>query len=609
MCGIAGIYLKSPEDSKLPPHDERERFIDGLLKGIEHRGKDATGVVALQRASTQPHLEKADITASKFIEWRKPLPENSRIVLLHTRAATQGSPTNLDNNHPVVHKTCYVTHNGHIRNDDELFEENKIERIAQVDSEAISALIHKHGLDKVHLALQELEGGFAIAAVQPELHPDVLVLAKGRNSPLHYLDTSQALIWASTISAIQDAWKAVWDEKPAWSEFKELKEGELLYIEDGQIEKLEFKVKQYYVPPKNTSSTVGGRTGYWPTRTVGESNYVNRFLNTKNHRRTCKCGHSQWKHLGMDLAGGCIKGDCRCTHFVFHRYLTKREWKRHEDYKRVQEDRIREENRKKAERKRQQEERERRIAARSTSEFDFVKGQLKISYKDGVRSIYDDDKLVAVQFKCDGCTEWRSTKGRVTQGHWKLCIECWGEECDLCGSFFDPNSLTKVEFESGAVIDEWYLCKECYHAANTADDGEWEEVVKSKIPVESKDEATVVPIRIGQSRGQKDGLTVDNMCIKLTAEELACKASFLYELLFEFTEDEIKEESWMEQAYSLAVVSYRKNLADLRSGLPSATSKALALTSRGSEDEPRSPSEALAASEVGVRVFTDDPTE
>lgn len=614
MCGIAGIYLFDPADANLPPRDEIESFIDGLLKGIEHRGRDATGVVALQRASTQPHLEKADTEASTFVKWRQPLPEQSRIVLCHTRAATKGSPSNLDNNHPVVHKTCYVTHNGHIRNDDELFEQHKLDRIAQVDSEIIPALIDKHGLDKVHLALQELEGGFAIAAVQPEKHPDTLVLAKGRNSPLVYLQTPQGLIWASTRTAIQDAWKAVWGKTPEVKLFEELKEGELLLIEDGEIEKLEFKVRQYVAQSKTTTTSYGGYGGYDGGAYVGGTDYTKRFLDTKRHRSTCKCGHSLWKHSGYaEPYGLCLKGQCRCTKYEFARFLTKREWRRHEDYKRVQETRKWVEQAKAEERKRQQriKEAEARRQSRRDTYVDSlgveVKGRLRIVYESASnqRLIYDDGKLVATQFRCDGCDAYRPTKGRAKLGGYVLCVECWGEECDLCGAFFDPQALKEVEVGSDVTSEKWFLCSTCYNEANVADDKEFE-TAEQKVQ-ENKEQRQSVG---GVSRGQSEGLVVDDMAVKLAAEELGSKAPFLYELLFDLDKEEIAQESWLEQAYLVAKPIYQRTLAELRSGLPSITSKALAL--RGSEDSPRSVGEAVSLggespvgseSECGVRVF------
>jgi predicted glutamine amidotransferase len=610
MCGIAGIYLNTPDDPKLPTTAEREAFIDGLLKGIESRGKDAAGVVAVQRGASVAHLEKADITASEFIKWRKPLPENSRIVLCHTRAATKGSPKNLDNNHPVVHKTCYVTHNGHIRNDDELFEENKLDRIAQVDSEAIPALIDKHGLDKVHLALQELEGGFAIAAIQPEVHPDVLVLAKGRNSPLVYLETEQGLIWASTRTAIQEAWKAVWGKAPEFKVFEELEEGELLYVEDGKIEKLKFKVKQYTTT--STSSSTGGWTSYGSSSYyTGPNSYEVRFTNTKNHRRTCKCGHSQWRHSGISEPYGiCIGNSCRCAKFEYARYLTKREWRKHPDYKRVQEERTRIQAREAKERearKGMEEARKRREAARTTyvDSIPPVKGQLRLVYENtGERKVYDDGVLVAVQFKCDGCEAYQPTKGRAKMGSYTLCIECWGEECDLCGGFFDPNSLTQVEVGSDTPgKDTWYLCRTCYEECNVAEDPEF-----GKIKQEVKKEADAWDGPTGPSQGQLDGLIVDDMAISLTAEELGVKSPFLYELLFDMEPAQVAGETWLNQAYLISRETYRRTLSELRQGLPQTTSRALAVVK-----QPASVGEAVelggespVGSECGVRVFADE---
>lgn len=585
MCGIAGIYLNNPHDTALPPEEEREAFINALLKGIESRGRHATGVVAVQRASTQPHLEKADVEASKFIEWRRPLPEASRIVLCHTRAATKGSPTNLDNNHPVVHKSCFVTHNGHISNDDDLFESFKLERFAEVDSEAIPALIDKFGLDKVHLALQELLGGFAIAAIQPEKNPDVLVLAKGTNSPLEYMETEQGLIWASTRSAMQDAWAEVWGKKPTWDSFQSLKEGELLYIEDGKIEKLEFKVKPRPQRTWTPSSSYSGASSY--TRLRNDEHV---------HRKLCGCSHSQWMHSGSNCEGFCIKSDCRCTKFKQQSYMGKKAWRKHPECIRIKSERSAE-----AERNKRLKEAE----ALRQKTHPLVKphgvqvaggiilpgaddGPLKILYVNGERKTYHGNKLVAVEFKCDGCTEYRDPKGKARMGAYTLCVECWGDECDGCNSFYNPDDLTKVGVEdANGVSDDWYLCKECYDVMNTEPEVENADACQVIIP--------------GLAKGKIDGLPVDNLAIKLAAEELECKAAFLYELLFELTEEEIGEETWLTHAYVLSKAKYLTAIQELKQGLPEATARALR--------EPKSPSEAAeqgGESPIGVKVFADE---
>jgi hypothetical protein len=187
-----------------------------------------------------PVIEKSDLEASKFIQWRREVDKKSKTILLHTRFATKGSFLNMDNNHPIEYGNSIVIHNGHISNDDSLFKTENMERIAEVDSEIIAALFNKYGLQKAHIPLQKLDGNYAVAVVDKR-NPNSLVLAKGHNSPLIYLVHEGALIWASTEHAIKGACDKILGFNPTWKELNSLKTGELLYIENGKIESLSFK--------------------------------------------------------------------------------------------------------------------------------------------------------------------------------------------------------------------------------------------------------------------------------------------------------------------------------------------------------------------------------
>lgn len=311
MCGIMGIHFKNPRDMGLS-HDQLECIVDELLLGIEPRGTHATGLLVVDRKN-KPFLEKADVKASTFVKFRTTLPKRVRTILGHTRFATQGEPHILENNHPIQYNSCYAIHNGHINNDSELFAEHSLDRIAQVDSEIIPALFDKYGLDKAHLALQELDGGYATAVVDPERFPGVTVLAKGWASPVEYVETKYALVWASTQSALSDACYVAMGFRPKPNRIQHLDPGELLYADGDKIEKLTFKPKaKVYKTTTYTSSWSGG--GYYRSPTTDE-------MYTK-----CKsCGHSRIHHgSGTDYDGAChlteandsTQFTCRCIGFV-----------------------------------------------------------------------------------------------------------------------------------------------------------------------------------------------------------------------------------------------------------------------------------------------------
>ena len=230
MCGIAGLYFKN-EASNYLEADELENLVDWLLIGIEPRGDHAAGIAAIDKWGITS-LEKADVAASKFILWRREVMPQARTILLHTRWATQGSPMNLLNNHPIEYGNAMVVHNGHINNDSELFREEDIPRLAEVDSEIIAALFNKYGIEDAKTALEKLYGNYAIAAFDKR-NPSKLVLAKGPSSPLVYLENSEMIVWASTEKCLQESLEKGIGYEVKQSELKNLKYGEYMVI-DGE---------------------------------------------------------------------------------------------------------------------------------------------------------------------------------------------------------------------------------------------------------------------------------------------------------------------------------------------------------------------------------------
>jgi hypothetical protein len=236
MCGIAGIHRL---DSR--PFPQLDAFVSELLDGIEHRGMDATGYLALDDAGGV-QLQKASCRAWYFNLNRARIHESARTVLLHTRLATQGKPAFPENNHPVSSGSIYCVHNGHIRNDSDIFEKTAKTRAGHVDSEAIPALVAKNGWTATPNCLKTLDGDFAVALVDTS-RPGELILAKGPHSPLCYVKTDRLLVWASTQSAIMEAWRTI-GTPPSIRRFNWMAEGEALIVDGGKTHKASFEVKK-----------------------------------------------------------------------------------------------------------------------------------------------------------------------------------------------------------------------------------------------------------------------------------------------------------------------------------------------------------------------------
>lgn len=263
MCGIGGFVLLGKK--RYP--DVVDNFVSVMLEKLEHRGTHATGYLAVTDGG-QYKLQKAACKARDFNDERRPIPGDTRMCLLHTRFATQGSSGFVENNHPVFHSGIYAIHNGHISNDDALFDDNKIDRNARVDSEVIPAMVGHYGWDAPEKAFKDFRGHYAVALVDAE-KPGELILARGNNSPLWIVQTKDVLIWASTKDAIKEAWSKNFGTPPAERRFRELGEGTMLRVKDGVVTESPFECQTY------TSSY--SRSGYnlgssWTGR--GNSSYI-----------------------------------------------------------------------------------------------------------------------------------------------------------------------------------------------------------------------------------------------------------------------------------------------------------------------------------------------
>jgi glucosamine 6-phosphate synthetase-like amidotransferase/phosphosugar isomerase protein len=179
MCGIAGIIRWNREPIK-------EETIGVLLVGNEHRGNDASGLV-IQQANGDLAVLKKDIpgwqlvTSQEYETFiRDYLKPDSRSVLVHARAASQGNPRDNNNNHPMYAGCSAIVHNGVIRNDNFLFKKLGFERKAETDSDILRAILDQEGITEDGIdIIGEASGSGAIAAVHPRFKDQVLLIRSG----------------------------------------------------------------------------------------------------------------------------------------------------------------------------------------------------------------------------------------------------------------------------------------------------------------------------------------------------------------------------------------------------------------------------------------------
>jgi len=166
-----------------------------MFSSLESRGRDASGFAFVK--DSQLVVSKAPVRSSLFVKTDDckglKLP---KIMILHTRAATQGTAKNNQNNHPLFDKRSgiCIVHNGIIYNDKDIFGKSQ-KRDAEVDSEAILAVLGAKGkTEKVKRVFDRLEGSYAFAAINRD-EPASLLLVKKDNPIDLYYDTKSDIIY------------------------------------------------------------------------------------------------------------------------------------------------------------------------------------------------------------------------------------------------------------------------------------------------------------------------------------------------------------------------------------------------------------------------------
>jgi glutamine amidotransferase-like protein len=216
VCGIGGIVKMSDK-----PIEESQ--ISTLLLGLEQRGREASGVVLVDKDTGELHIHKDGVTASTFVETKgykefleEHLSAKTKTVLVHCRLHTIGTPRDNLNNHPLFAEHCAVVHNGHVSNHREQFTKMGLARKAEVDSDIIRAICDKEGLThKTVRELSKLSGSIASAIVDKRV-PNSLLLVRSGN-PLCLGTSDDQIIFASLQKVVAEASKTWVKRWGIWS--------------------------------------------------------------------------------------------------------------------------------------------------------------------------------------------------------------------------------------------------------------------------------------------------------------------------------------------------------------------------------------------------------
>ena len=127
MCGIFGIISEEGIN---------QNDLNILGSHARQRGRDSSGLIFIDQDNYK--VERADYDIKKLIS--KLARHNSPLILGHSRLITNG----LSDNQPVVRNGICVIHNGIIVNDEAIWQQTKLIRKLNIDSEVIAAIAEQH---------------------------------------------------------------------------------------------------------------------------------------------------------------------------------------------------------------------------------------------------------------------------------------------------------------------------------------------------------------------------------------------------------------------------------------------------------------------------------
>ena len=211
MCGIAGYIVTN---DGVVRKRKLKALATSLLLGIAERGKEAASYAYVHPQSGFVRIAKEGVSPADFVTIPGHLLSTGshldmpRVMILHARFATQGSPTENGNNHPLYTKgsgLCMV-HNGWFTNEDEVAKEMGIDRDYEVDSEVYLKLIEHYARGApvdtaIEKATQRLSGTSACAMIQAK-RVDEVWLWRDNFGSLALVKTDFGYVFASTVDTL-----------------------------------------------------------------------------------------------------------------------------------------------------------------------------------------------------------------------------------------------------------------------------------------------------------------------------------------------------------------------------------------------------------------------
>lgn len=232
MCGIGAFQIVNNEV-------DPSKVARVLARLLQVRGTDASGVAWHDNGQT--FINKSNVAGAQLA--RELGKDVGTTGIVHTRWATQGTPENNDNNHPIDVGGIVGVHNGHVSNDVELFQRCvDYKRCAQVDSEAAFAFI-AHAPAELSLTerMAQIRGNAALLWLDSYDETETLHAARLTNSPLVFGQTVMgSIVFASTRGILLEVGKRC---DLQFEYMHEMAEGTYLKAQHGIVtEMLEFEM-------------------------------------------------------------------------------------------------------------------------------------------------------------------------------------------------------------------------------------------------------------------------------------------------------------------------------------------------------------------------------
>jgi asparagine synthetase B (glutamine-hydrolysing) len=202
MCGIFGVICASDRPAD---RDLARSLAVSLLRYSETRGREAVGIAVHDGQRIEVLKQGGSVTdflaspkLQQLLDGALERATKTVAITGHSRLATNGAQSNIDNNQPVITRGAVALHNGIIVNDRQLEARYPIVRQGELDSEVLAAVLRTKLDEKRDLVaaaretFAELEGSASVAMMFDDL--DVMLLATNTGSLFQLTSEDNAVI-------------------------------------------------------------------------------------------------------------------------------------------------------------------------------------------------------------------------------------------------------------------------------------------------------------------------------------------------------------------------------------------------------------------------------